>query len=122
MDEQQSQFRAIHLHVTEGAQTEMFGGTPLLYVGLSYHIPHEKIEEAQQVYAMTQDLNQAQQVIINVDVSPDELVKRVAEHGYAPVPGAVLERFDTVDSDSGDMLVLLRVPCIPVELPGAQAA
>lgn len=114
MEEQQPQFHAIHLHVTEGAQTEMFGDVPLLYVGLSYHIPHEKLEEAQRVFETTQDTRQAQLVILEADISPDMLLKQVMEHGYAPVPEAVLERFDTVDSETGDMLVLLRVPCNPL--------
>ncbi len=115
MEAQQPQFHAIHLHVTEGAQTEMFGEIPLLYVGVSYHIPREKLEEAQQVFESTQDIQQAQLVILNADISPDTLVERVMSHGYAPVPEAVLERFDTVDSETGDLLVLLRVPCVPRE-------
>ena len=71
MEAQQPQFHAIHLHVTEGAQTEMFGELPLLYVGISYHISRDKLEEAQQVFESTQDALQAQRVIMNVDISPD---------------------------------------------------
>ena len=118
MEGQQSDFHAVHLHVTEGAQTEMFSATPILYVGMSYHIPRATIEEAQQVFEQTKDPDQAQLVINNMDVSPRELVQHVAEHGFAPVLGAMLERFDTVDSDTGDILVLLRVPCVPREQGG----
>ncbi|MHB9130126.1 MAG: hypothetical protein ACYDBB_03425 [Armatimonadota bacterium] len=119
MDEQQPQFRAVHFHMTEGAQSQMMGGLPLLYVGISYHIPKEEIEEAQRIYDETRDPARAQQIIEQDDVSPDALLKHVSEHGFQPLPDAVLERFDTVDSDTGDMLVLLRVPCIPIAAPDA---
>jgi len=112
MDEQQeSPFRAVYFHVTDGAQSEMLGGTPMLYVGITYHISRAEIEKAQLVFMETHDPMQAQQVVAHSDVDPNSLLRHVLESGYQPLPDAILERFDTVDSDTGDILVLLRVPC-----------
>ena len=112
MDEQQgSPFRAVYFHVTDGAQSEMLGGSPMLYVGITYHIARAEIEKAQRIFQETQDPLQAQQVVAMSDVDPNTLLQLVAEQGYLPLPDAILERFDTVDSETGDILVLLRVPC-----------
>lgn len=114
MDEQQQdpQFRAVYFHVTDGAQSEMLGGMPMLYVGVSYHIGRAEIEEAQRIYEETHDPMQAQQIVAKDDIEPDALLQLVASKGFQPLPDAILERFDTVDSETGDILVLLRVPCI----------
>lgn len=114
MDGQQQQpgFRAVYFQVTDGAQAEMQGGAPMLYVGVSYHIPRAEIEEAQRVFEETHDPERAQQVVAKDDVDPQALIQRVTAGGFMPMPDAILERFDTVDSETGDILVLLRVPCI----------
>lgn len=122
MDGQEQQFRAVHFHVTEGAQSQMMGGLPLLYVGITYHIAKGELEHAQQVFDETRDTEKAREVVAKVDVGPEELLRRVAEHGYQPLPDAVLERFDTIDSETEDMLVLLRVPCMPVPFTDDGAA
>ena len=112
MDEQQeSPYRAVYFHVTDGAQSEMLGGSPMLYVGLSYHITRAEIETAQRIYQETHDPMQAQQAVAASDVEPDRLLQLVVAQGYQPIANAILERFDTVDSETGDILVLLRVPC-----------
>ncbi|MHB9026512.1 MAG: hypothetical protein ACYC7E_20445 [Armatimonadota bacterium] len=114
MDEiQQPPYQAMHFHVTEGAQSQLLGGLPLLYVGISYHIARETLERAEAVYSQTQDLEQARSMIAEDDIGPDMLLRHIVDRGFQPVPDALLERFDTVDTDSGDMLVLLRVPCFP---------
>ncbi len=112
MEQQQPSYRAIYFQVTDGAQAEMMGGTPMLYVGVTYHIPRADIEEAQRVFADTKDPAQAQAVIARDDMEPDRLMDVVRTQGYQPMEDAILERFDTVDSATGDILVLLRVPCI----------
>lgn len=112
MDAQQPAYRAIYFQVTDGAQAEMNGGMPLLYVGVSYRIPRADIQEAQRVFTETQDPSQAQAVIARTDLDPDALLQAVKSQGYFPVNDAILERFDTVDGASGDILVLLRVPCV----------
>lgn len=106
------QYRAVYFQVTDGAQAEMTGGGPLLYVGISYHIPRQDLEEAQRIFDETNDAEQAQQVIARDDVDPERLMDAVRGKGYMPVQDAILERFDTVDSETGDILVLLRVPCM----------
>ena len=112
MPEQQPEFRAVYFQVTDGAQAEMMGGASLLYVGMSYRIPKQHIEDAQRVYNDTHDADQAQQMIAGDDVDPDHLLQTVRDRGYLPASDAILERFDTVDGDTGDILVLLRVPCV----------
>ena len=117
MDEQQQpQYRAVYFQVTDGAQSETMGGA-MLYVGVTYHIPRADIEEAQKIFDITHDAEKAQQVIAHEDMDPDRLMKSVTERGFMPVPNAILERFDTIDSETGDILVLLRVPCV---MPMAQ--
>ncbi|HEY3416401.1 MAG TPA: hypothetical protein VGM23_05910, partial [Armatimonadota bacterium] len=102
MDEiQQPEYHAMHFHVTEGAQSQMLGGLPLLYVGISYHIPRDTLERAEEVFQQTQDVERARSLIAGDDIGPDSLLQHVAEHGFQPVPDALLERFDTVDSDTG---------------------
>jgi len=112
MAEQQAQFKAVYFQVTDGAQAEMMGGAPLLYVGMTYHIPRGDLEAAQRIFDETNDAEQAQQIIAKDDINPTSLMDAVTEQGYMPVPDAILERFDTVDSATGDILVLLRVPCV----------
>lgn len=111
MEEQQPSYRAIYFQVTDGAQAEMMGGMPILYVGVSYHIPRAAIEEAQRVFTETQDPAKAQAIIARDDMEPNSLLGVVRDRGYHPMDNAILERFDTVDSTTGDILVLLRVPC-----------
>jgi len=108
----QSQYRAVYFQVTDGAQAEMMNGAPMLYVGVTYHIPRQAIEEAQRIFDETNDPEQAQQMIARDDLDPERLMSSVTDKGYIPVPDAILERFDTVDSETGDILVLLRVPCV----------
>ncbi|MHB0936760.1 MAG: hypothetical protein ACYDCO_23220 [Armatimonadota bacterium] len=110
--EQEPQYRAVYFQVTDGAQAEMTGGGPLLYVGMTYHIPRQDLEEAQRIFDETNDAEQAQQVIARDDINPDRLMEAVRTNGYMPVQDAILERFDTVDTETGDILVLLRVPCM----------
>ena len=117
----QPQFRAVYFQVTDGAQAEMVGGMPLLYVGVTYHIPRVDIEEAQRIYNDTHNADQAQQIIAGDDMEPTALMEMVKAQGYTPVPEAILERFDTVDGETGDILVLLRVPCVMTMAQGGMA-
>jgi len=114
------EFRAVYFQVTDGAQAEMMGGAPLMYVGLTYHISRQNLEEAQRIFNETQDAVQAQQIIARDDIEPNSLMALVKEKGYSPVPDTILERFDTIDSESGDILVLLRVPCVMAQATGLE--
>jgi hypothetical protein len=114
------EFRAVYFQVTDGAQAEMMGGAALLYVGMTYNIPRQSLEEAQRVFDETQDAQQAQQIIARDDIEPNSLMQAVKEKGYQPVPDAILERFDTIDNATGDILVLLRVPCVMAPAQGQE--
>lgn len=120
MEEQQPEFRAVYFQVTDGAQAEMMGGASLLYVGVSYRIPRADIEEAQRLFELTQDADRAQTIIARDDMDPDQLMNTVRGKGYVPISNGILERFDTVDSETGDILVLLRVPCMMTLAQGSQ--
>jgi|GEM_PF-1687798 len=114
------EFRAVYFQVTDGAQAEMMGGAPLMYVGLTYHISRRNLEEAQRVFNETQDTAQAHQIIAIDDIEPNSLMEIVKEKGYTPAPDTILERFDTIDSETGDILVLLRVPCVMAQAAGME--
>jgi len=79
------------------------GGGGIRYFGTSYRIP------ASQQGSMHQ---------IEWEVSPNELLSSIApglEGGgggrrWAPEPDGVVERFDTIDRETGDLIVTYRVP------------
>lgn len=76
------------------------GGGGVRYFGTSYRIP------ASQQGSMHQ---------LEWEVSPDELLCPIAravgaEGTWVPEPNGVVERFDTIDRETGDLIVTYRIP------------
>lgn len=76
------------------------GGRGVRYYGTSYRIP------ASQQNTMHQ---------LEWEVSPDELLAPIAEAAaregrWEPEPGGVVERFDTMDRETGELIVTYRIP------------
>ncbi len=79
------------------------GERGLSYVGVTYRIPrcdHDTIRQ------------------LEWERPPHELIEPICRDDGStllPEPDAVIERFDTVDRDTGDMLVMYRIPCRTVD-------
>ena len=75
------------------------GSDPITYFGVTYRIPRSEHATLRQV---------------EWEPNPRELMDDVAladGRNAAPVDDAIVERFETYDRDTGDVLVMYRVPC-----------
>lgn len=87
------------------------GGGGIRYYGTSYRIP------ASQQGSMHQ---------LEWEVSPKELLAPIAEAAaearWVPEPDGVVERFDTIDRETGDLIVTYRIPFRAAESDATEGA
>ena len=77
--------------------TEQKTNEPTVYFGIVSRVPSKDVG----------DPNQFQH-----EVEPNEIMDKLSQlKGIKPVPGGVWERYEVFDVDTGDMLMMYRVPC-----------
>lgn len=76
--------------------TEQQTDAELLYLGVLLRIPKEEINTPAHYE--------------KEDATMQRLPYLVKAEGFEPVPGGVIERYDAWDADSGDLLIMCRVP------------
>mgnify|MGYP006307056981 CR=1 FL=1 len=89
---------AVFYHPTDHGMGNMNGTAPITYYGQSYRIPRSEHNTIRQ---------------IEWELPPRELLQPVRlDDGteLLPVTEGIVERFDTYDQQSGDLIVTYRVP------------
>lgn len=86
-------------HPTDSGTQSLADDRPLTYVGTSYRIPASAFNTIQQ---------------LEWERPPRELLRPVTlgdGRRLEPDPSGIIERFDTVDQETGDVIVTYRIPC-----------
>lgn len=79
------------------------GKRPVAYYGRVYRIPRSEHASIRQ---------------LEWELNPEELLAQLSADSAVPLaqlPGGVIERFEIFDSESGDVWVMYRVPCVHLE-------
>lgn len=90
---------AVYYHPTDSGMQTLAGDRPITYVGVSYRIPASAFNTIQQ---------------LEWERPPNELVRNVTlddGRSFEPDRHGIIERFDTIDGDTGDVIVTYRIPC-----------
>ncbi len=91
---------AVYYQSTSRGQANPDGPPNVVYFGKTYRIPKR---DAGDGYAQRK-----------WEVDPAHLAKPIQLPGsgvqYAPIPGAIIERHEVLDTDTGDLLVMWRIP------------
>jgi len=90
---------AVYYHPTHSGVQTMSDDRPITYLGTSYRIPASAFNTIQQ---------------LEWERPPRELVRDVTlddGRSFEPDRQGIIERFDTIDDQTGDVIVMYRIPC-----------